>query len=229
MKGEDSSLLSKWLSAYSENLQTTKNHGRMAFCTGNHDRWRMRHYFEMENMVLNMALIMTMPGVPFIYYGDEIGMRYQPGVSTEGSGSRGGSRTPMQWDKSVNFGFSAAEAEKLYLPVDKSVDAPVVSEASEGKNPVYTEFRKLIDIRRKISALHPDAEFEVVQDKFPLIYRRINKSESCLVLINPCKEKKEISLKDFAGEILWNYHDVTFSNDKIVMPPVSAAIVLKKQ
>lgn len=44
-----------------------------------------------------------MPGAPFIYYGDEIGMRYVEGlVSKEGGYGRTGARSPMQWDSSKN-------------------------------------------------------------------------------------------------------------------------------
>lgn len=43
---------------------------------------------------------MTMPGIPFVYYGDEIGMEYIPDMpSKEGGFTRTGSRTPMQWKK----------------------------------------------------------------------------------------------------------------------------------
>ena len=58
-----------------------------------------------------------MPGVPFIYYGDEIGMRYLDVPTHEGGYHRTGSRTPMQWDAAQpNFGFSTADPESLYLP-----------------------------------------------------------------------------------------------------------------
>lgn len=59
-----------------------------------------------------------LPGAPFIYYGDELGMRYRPLPSKEGGYTRTGSRTPMQWDDGANLGFSQAAAEALYLPVD---------------------------------------------------------------------------------------------------------------
>lgn len=48
-------------------------------------------------------LFLTMPGAPFIYYGDEIGMRYVEGlVSKEGGYGRTGASSPMQWDSSKN-------------------------------------------------------------------------------------------------------------------------------
>ena len=64
---------------------------------------------------------MTMPGIPFVYYGDEIGMEYIPDMpSKEGGFTRTGSRTPMQWKKGKNAGFSDGAKELLYLPVNEN-------------------------------------------------------------------------------------------------------------
>lgn len=66
-----------------------------------------------------------MPGAPFIYYGDEIGMRYVEGLkSVEGGYNRTGSRSPMQWDDSTNAGFSSAPASDLYITMDPGKDRP---------------------------------------------------------------------------------------------------------
>ena len=228
MADQEASGLPEWLSVYLDDLQKTNQKGYMAFCSGNHDRWRMRHYFGMDNMVVNMALIMTMPGIPFIYYGDEIGMRYLPGLSTEGSGSRGGSRSPMQWDNSVNHGFSKAAPEKLYLPTDTADDAPVVSDALAGENRVYTEVCKLTGLRKNHAALHPAAGLEFLHGtagRFPLVYRRKNGKDSCIIFLNPCKDEKVLSLQVADENVLWNYNGVVWADGKVIMPPVSAAIV----
>lgn len=93
--------------------------------TNNHDMPRMTHYFGMDAIKLAYAMIFTMPGVPFLYYGDEIGMKYQENlVSKEGGFSRTGSRTPMQWNSGKNLGFSASDTP--YLPVDTDENAPTV-------------------------------------------------------------------------------------------------------
>lgn len=73
---------------------------------------RMTHYFGMDAIKLAYAMIFTMPGVPFLYYGDEIGMKYQENlVSKEGGFSRTGSRTPMQW----NSGKTSAFLQAIHL------------------------------------------------------------------------------------------------------------------
>ena len=57
------------------------------------------------------SLLMSMPGTPIIYYGDEIGMGDNIYL-----GDRNGVRTPMQWTPDRNGGFSRADPAKLYLP-----------------------------------------------------------------------------------------------------------------
>ncbi len=62
------------------------------------------------------ALLFALPGSPFLYYGDEIGMGDNIWLP-----DRDSSRTPMQWTPDRNAGFSAADPGKLYLPVVQSL------------------------------------------------------------------------------------------------------------
>jgi maltose alpha-D-glucosyltransferase / alpha-amylase len=55
------------------------------------------------------GMLMSLPGTPSIYYGDEIGMGDNVNL-----GDRNGVRTPMQWTGGCNGGFSVADPEKLY-------------------------------------------------------------------------------------------------------------------
>src|SRR5690606_13629568 len=66
-----------------------------------------RRQIEMMN-----SLLLSMPGTPVIYYGDEIGMGDNIHLF-----DRNGVRTPMQWSNDRNAGFSRADWEKLYAPV----------------------------------------------------------------------------------------------------------------
>jgi maltose alpha-D-glucosyltransferase / alpha-amylase len=58
------------------------------------------------------AMLLSLPGSPIIYYGDEIGMGDNIYL-----GDRNGVRTPMQWSGGWNAGFSTADPERLYLPL----------------------------------------------------------------------------------------------------------------
>ena len=57
------------------------------------------------------SLLLSMPGTPVLYYGDEIGMGDNIFL-----GDRDGVRTPMQWTSDRNGGFSRADPQRLYLP-----------------------------------------------------------------------------------------------------------------
>ena len=58
------------------------------------------------------GLLMSLPGSPILYYGDEIGMGDNVYL-----GDRNSVRTPMQWSSGVNAGFSTADPERLWLPL----------------------------------------------------------------------------------------------------------------
>ena len=66
------------------------------------------------------ALLLSLPGTPIIYYGDEIGMGDNIYL-----GDRNGVRTPMQWNADRNAGFSNASPQQLYLPRDDRLRIPL--------------------------------------------------------------------------------------------------------
>ena len=86
----------RFLNDYLPKYDDTKDDGYISFITCNHDTPRPRRTLDMDELKLAIAMFLTLPGVPFIYYGDEIGMRYQKLTSKEGGYQRTGSRTPMQ-------------------------------------------------------------------------------------------------------------------------------------
>ena len=108
---------STFLAAYRDALAAIGEPGHIALPTANHDFARLlRRAAHPRAAAAAFAFQLTFPTLPAIYYGDEIGMRYLPGLpDTEGSVmrsgyNRAGSRTPMQWDACPNAGFSAAPA-----------------------------------------------------------------------------------------------------------------------
>jgi maltose alpha-D-glucosyltransferase / alpha-amylase len=68
---------------------------------------------ERKRIELLVALLFSLPGTPVIYYGDEIGMGDNIYL-----GDRNGVRTPMQWSADKNAGFSRANPQSLYLPIN---------------------------------------------------------------------------------------------------------------
>ncbi|MDQ6827448.1 MAG: maltose alpha-D-glucosyltransferase [Gemmatimonadota bacterium] len=97
------------------------------------------------------ALLMSMPGTPIVYYGDEIGMGDNYYL-----GDRNGVRTPMQWNGSWNAGFSDADSAALYSPV--IVDPPYgyqginVMASERTQTSLLRWMRRLIKVRAQSKA-----------------------------------------------------------------------------
>jgi maltose alpha-D-glucosyltransferase/alpha-amylase len=162
-KKDSSGDINKFLAQYLPWYEATKNDGFINFITGNHDTPRVSHGLDRRELALTFAVFFTMPGVPFLYYGDEIGMRYIQNLPTkEGGYTRTGSRTPMQWQSGGNMGFSAAPPEKLYLPVDPDPSAPNV--AAEEKDPasLLNTVKSLLHLRREEEDLSAKPNLEIL-------------------------------------------------------------------
>ena len=177
-----------FLEGYLPLYEATRESGYMSFITGNHDNKRWSVGRDMEDLKVAYAFIMTMPGVPINYYGDEIGMEYLNITSKEGGRDRTGSRTPMQWCKGKNCGFS--ESDTPYLPVDSSEKAPTVEEQLAEESSLLNFVKSLIKVRRSHEALWADAQYETVKSGYPVVYDRFSDDERIRVIINASNEEK---------------------------------------
>lgn len=99
------------------NLSKVKDNGYVSVVSGNHDLPRISVGRDDDELKCAFAMILALPNVPLIYYGDEIGMGYNERLNKDGGYRRTGSRTPMQWSSDKNAGFSSAQ--KLYLPINR--------------------------------------------------------------------------------------------------------------
>jgi len=191
--------LAEYLPAY---LRTCGK-GLWCFITCNHDTLRPRFNLSIEELKLAYSMIFTMPGAPFLYYGDEIGMRYRKLPNKEGGFNRTGSRSPMQWAKGENLGFSQGSPQDLYLPVDPAEDAPTVEaqEADPGSLLNYT--RSLIALR------HSQPELQAKSLFLPYFAQPGNrlfayKRGSLLCAVNPDTEALTLAL-DQKYRLLFSY------------------------
>lgn len=90
--------ISEFLDEYEPRLREAETaDGNFNFITCNHDTARVAPRLSQREIALAYCTLFAMPGVPFLYYGDEIGMRYRALPGKEGGYVRTGSRTPMQW------------------------------------------------------------------------------------------------------------------------------------
>jgi len=154
--------INRFLSQYLPWYEVTKNEGFISIITGNHDTPRISLGLDRRELALAFAVIFTMPGVPFLYYGDEIGMRFINLPSKEGGYTRTGSRTPMQWQSGGNMGFSTAPAEKLYLPVDPDPSAPNVAGQEKDPASLLNTVKSLLRLRREEEDLSAKPNLEIL-------------------------------------------------------------------
>jgi maltose alpha-D-glucosyltransferase/alpha-amylase len=180
----------EFLDEYQKHYQATRELGHIAIPTGNHDiNPRLSKGRNTRDLELVFLFLMTMPGVPFIWYGDEIGMQSFDNLpSKEGGYNRTGSRTPMQWSEAPNAGFSTASKESLYLPVDPSPDRPCVEAQEREPDSLLQQVRKLVAIRKAHTGLQASSNFEILfaePGKYPLIYKRGNEGDNYIIAINP--------------------------------------------
>jgi alpha-glucosidase len=132
---------------------------RVVLATADHDFSRLHvGHRGLEQLPAAYAFLLTWGTVRSIYSGDEIGMRYLPGLlDLEGSVcnpsyNRAGCRTPMQWDDTLpNAGFSDSEPDQLYLPQDPDPHRPTVAAHLADPHSLLHTVRRLLALR----AAHP--------------------------------------------------------------------------
>ena len=214
--------ISEFVQKYIENYEKSEKKGLICIPSGNHDMDRLARSLHGDELKVAFAFLLSMPGAPFIYYGDEIGMRYVEGLkSVEGGYNRTGSRSPMQWDGSTNAGFSSAPKDMLYIRLDESADRPTVQAQLADQASLYYEVKKLIQIRQSTPALQSKGGITFVyaeKNAYPFAYIRENGDERILVVINP--SGKEASFAgDFAvKEVLYSFgKEAEFADGKVTV------------
>ena len=149
------------------------------------------------------ALLLTLRGTPFIYYGDEIGMRdihvgkadlldpvgkrYWPFPV-----GRDGCRSPMQWDDSEFAGFSS---HKPWLKVHPNHAQRNVNQQRSEKDSLFHFYRKLLHIRKENEALSEGMFLPLTYDPlFVMAYLRQTAHETVLVVFNFNRRKMKFYL-----------------------------------
>jgi maltose alpha-D-glucosyltransferase / alpha-amylase len=144
---------------------------------------------------LAYSLLLTLPGSPILYYGDEIGMGDNIWLF-----DRNGVRTPMQWNAGTNAGFSEASGESLFAPViDAEMYGPAhVSVEAQRRDPnsLWSAIRHMILERRK----HPQfgrGEFHWldVQNEHIAAFERTYDGQTIVVLHNMSGSAQTISVE----------------------------------
>ena len=150
------------------------------------------------------AILMSLPGAPSIYYGDEIAMGDNINL-----GDRNGVRTPMQWSGGWNGGFSDTDPEKLYAPLiqDPVYGYPAVNVFSQRRteHSLLNWMRRLIAVRKSTSVFGSGSiEFLYPTNHRILVYVRRLGDETILVVNNlsNAAQAVELDLRRYKGNIL---------------------------
>ncbi len=185
---------------------------------GNHDRARRisRLRGDLERAKLNAAWQLTARGVPFLYYGDEIGMSQRPIPARESkdalvkrmswvpqfvydairavmgeSINRDECRTPMQWDSSETVGFCPPGASP-WLPPPASTDGRTVADQTGDPDSLLECYRRFLQARRANPALHRGdlSLIDSRQIKYPVVgWRRTVDGRQVFVLLNVSRRR----------------------------------------
>ena len=182
--------------AYAQDPQARVNVGirrRLAPLLGND-----RQMIEMMN-----GLLLSLPGTPIIYYGDEIGMGDNYYL-----GDRNAVRTPMQWGSDRNAGFSRANPQQLYLPViiDPEYQPQAVNVEAQSENPssLLWWMKRLIALRKRYRAFgRGTLELLPPDNRKVLAFLRIYEDETILVVVNLSRyaQAVELDLAEFRNTV----------------------------
>ncbi|WP_233886218.1 maltose alpha-D-glucosyltransferase [Paraburkholderia flagellata] len=148
------------------------------------------------------SLLLSMPGTPVIYYGDELGMGDNIHL-----GDRDGVRTPMQWSSDRNGGFSRADPEQLVLPPLMGslygYDAINVEAQSRDPHSLLNWTRRMLATRRAKQAFGRGAiRFLRPANRKILAYLREMPGEApilCVANLSRAPQAVELDLSEFAG------------------------------
>jgi alpha-amylase len=184
----------------------------------NHDQNRVIDQLDgnREHMRMAAAMLLTRPGDPFVYYGEEIGMR--------GSKPDPDIREPMRWDRSADApGETRWETDRVNTSADVSVAAE-----QDRPDALLNFYRTLIHWRRHLSALRDGSIAPYPADRGPIsAYVRTDAAQRLLVVHNLSGQPQQVKLLAgaFRRVIRRTRKDVELDGHLLSLPPYSTAIV----
>jgi alpha-glucosidase len=168
-----------------------------SYAFGNHDQRRLATRLGDSAARSAAVLLLTLPGMTFIYNGEEIGMvnghvpddLVQDPAAASGAG-RDPERTPMQWTDGKNAGFS--KANQTWLPIAKDYEMRNVSSESKDPGSFYSLYKNLAQMRNSSDALrHGDFKLVKTGHSSVLAFSRLKNKTGHLVIVNFSEEPAE--------------------------------------
>lgn len=226
----------------------------------NHDRPRSvgRLGDDPERARLLAAFQLTVRGVPFIYYGEELGLPTAPATPIDQAQdpianhykniprfllptlrkhgilvNRDEARSPMPWDGSTHAGFSAATAQRTWLPVHPRASLMNVAAQRSDARSVLTTYRRMLALRRRSTALsggHMEILTPPGNPKYVLAYRRTAGTEAATVLLNFSDREQLLDLRPHIGSEVHSSasDEVGVASSFCALRPWEAIVLLRR-
>ena len=197
---------------------------------------------------------MTFSGTPYIYQGEEIGMTnigfedindyrdvetlnyYNEKIKNEDKEdvikriiptSRDNARTPMQWDDSLNAGFTKGNPWINVNPNYKQIN---VKKSVEDKDSIFHYYKSLINLRHESETIvYGDVELIYPENENIFAYRRNLNDENIVIVLNFYENNVNFKIPEFLQErelevLLSNYNDKIIENNNIKLRPYEAIV-----
>jgi oligo-1,6-glucosidase len=236
-----------WGNGWNSQFLNNHDHTRQVTRYGNDKEYRI------ESAKLLATMIHTLPGMPYIYQGEEIGMtgvrfhsideyndiamknKYHelvlngidPQVAMEQLQplSRDNSRTPVQWNNQEHAGFTAGEP---WIKVNPNYSQINVEAALSDTHSVYYHYKKLIELRKKYKAMVYGTFQTILEDIEDLYaYYRHYKDETLFIISHFSENEQTICLPGLQdAELLLSNYPVNTDSDKICLKPYEARLYL---
>lgn len=218
---------------------------------GNHDVKRLLSKIKGDLRIAKLLAVFqfTVRGVPVIYYGEEIGMqegKFSLKKALDPMGrkyswvpdkvaalvniyvNRDGCRTPMQWNKSPNAGFTAPNATP-WLPLNPDYHQVNVENQASDPNSLWNVYKALLRIRKEHYVLQIGSlRLLDIKESNPklLVYARESDEEKLLVIINFVKTKQTFVNNTGCKKLIYQVGEILTNKDgKIEIGPFSAIIL----
>lgn len=164
-----------------------------SYAFGNHDQWRLATRLGKERARSAAVLLLTLPGMSFVYYGEELGMEnvpippeyvHDPAARGGENTGRDPERTPMQWTAGKQAGFT--DGPSTWLPIASDYETYNVDKESDDPTSSLSLYRQLGQLRNEKPSLRTGSikVIEHTQPEVLMFMRSHPKDESYLTVIN---------------------------------------------
>ncbi len=167
------------------------------FMFSNHDLPRHPRRFGEASVRPAAVLLLSLPGTPFMYMGEEIGMTGNPPPPQflVDPGGRDGSRTPFQWDTSPNAGFCPPGVQP-WLPVSEDYPSVNVEVEERDEDSTLNLYRRMIAFRNSSPALRRGSYRGILAEDKLWLFERQAEDDAVLVAANMGDEARVVELPE---------------------------------